>query len=418
MGNGIHSTTQSLSTSRGFREWFLNKLFMGMSMSEYAKSLATPFNVIAALILTASVPVFMMRYMKGLATVVDASSEYPWGILLSWGIFAGEPMFAAGFVVAAAYYLFGMKSYKPLVRLAVLGGMLGYAFAASYLLIDLGRPWRIYYPMLINFGPSSVLFIVAWHVSLYSTVQLLEFSPPILEWLGSRRLHKWAVSVTVALIIGGVILSTVHQSALGAMYLMTPGKLHPLWYSSHLPLLFFSSAIYAAMSFAILLAFAAVRYFKDKCDEQFIKSIPSLTLSLGKGAALSMYVYFALKVLALAQDNNWGLLFRHYGAWYLVELFGFVAGPMILFTVGVKSENLKLIRFSSLYAIAGILVNRVNINLIAFNWNLPNHLHHIIPPWTEIIMVMAMVTLHVLVFRWILNRFPVMRELPEYKGTH
>src|SRR3990172_6895402 len=117
MGNGIHSTTQSLSTSRGFREWFLNKLFMGMSMSEYAKSLATPFNVIAALILTASVPVFMMRYMKGLATVVDASSEYPWGILLSWGIFAGEPMFAAGFVVAAAYYLFGMKSYQPPGRL-------------------------------------------------------------------------------------------------------------------------------------------------------------------------------------------------------------------------------------------------------------------------------------------------------------
>jgi len=418
MGNGIHTTTPSPASSRGFKDWFMDKLFMGMSKSEYAKSLATPFNAIAALILTASVPVFMMRYMKGLATVVDGSSEYPWGLLLSWGIFAGEPMFAAGFVVAAAYYLFGMKSYKPLVRLAVLGGMLGYAFAASYLLIDLGRPWRIYYPMLINFGPSSVLFIVAWHVSLYSTVQLLEFSPAILEWLGSKRLHKWAVSVTVVLIIGGVILSTVHQSALGAMYLMTPGKLHPLWYSAHLPLLFFSSAIYAAMSFAILLAFAAVRYFKNKCDEHFITSVPRLTMSLGKGAALALYVYFALKVLALAQDNNWRLLFTPYGYWYLVELLGFVAGPMVLFTVGVKSESLALIRFSSLFAIAGVLVNRVNINLIAFNWNLPHHLRHIIPPWTELVMIMAMVTLHVLVMRWIMNRFPVMRDLPEYKGTH
>jgi Ni/Fe-hydrogenase subunit HybB-like protein len=402
----------------GFRSWFMDKLFMGMSVSEYSRSLVTPLNILAVMILTVSVPVFMMRYVNGLSTVIDATNEYPWGLLLSWGIFAGEPLFAAGFVVAAAYYIFGLKSYRPLVRLAVLGGMLGYAFAGSYLLIDLGRPWRIYFPMAINIGPSSILFIVAWHVVMYLNVQVMEFSPVILEWLGSKRLHKWAVSVTVALIIGGVILSTVHQSALGAMYLLTPGKLHPLWYSSHLPILFFSSAIYAAMSFAILLAFVAVRYFKDKCGDEFISSAPFLTLSLGKGAALSMYVYFALKLLALAQDDRWGLLFTPYGHWYLVELIGFLVIPMVLFTIGVKSKNLSTVRFSAMFAVAGILLNRVNVNLIAFNWHLPDHFHHIIPPWTEVVMIMAMITLHILVFRWILNRFPVMRELPEYKGTH
>jgi Ni/Fe-hydrogenase subunit HybB-like protein len=418
MMNGVQDTIQSPASSRSFRMWFMDKLFMGMSVSEYSRSLATPFNFIAAMILMLSVPVFMMRYLKGLASVVHATSEYPWGILLSWGIFAGEPLFAAGFVVAAAYYVFGMKAYRPLVRLAVLGGMLGYIFAASYLLIDLGRPWRIYYPMAINFGPSSVLFIVAWHVALYSTLQLLEFSPTILEWLGSKRLHRWVVSATVGLVIGGIILSTVHQSALGAMYLITPGKLHPLWYSSHLPLLFFSSAIYAAMSFAILLQFIGVRYFKDKCDAAFIASYPVLTLGLGKGAALSMYVYFALKMLALAQDNTWEFLSTPYGWWYLVELLGFTALPMILFTVGVKYEKMNWIRFSALYAVAGIVLNRFNVTLIAFNWNQADHLRHIIPPWTESLMVAAMVTLHVLVFRWILNRFPVMRELPEYTGTH
>jgi Ni/Fe-hydrogenase subunit HybB-like protein len=409
---------RSLDTPGRFRAWFMDKLFMGMTVSEYSRSLVTPFNIVAAVILVASVPVFMMRYMTGLATVVHATHEYPWGILLSWGIFAGEPLFAAGFVVAAAYYLFGMKTIRPLVRLAVLGGMLGYAFAASYLLIDLGRPWRIYYPMLVNLGPASVLFVVAWHVALYCTVQVLEFTPAILEWLGSKRLHRWVVSVTVALIIGGVILSTVHQSALGAMYLITPGKLHPLWYSSQLPLLFFSSAVYAAMSFAMLLAFVGVRYFRDKCDEEFLRNTPLLTLSLGKGAALSIYIYFALKVLALAQDDRWGLLLTPYGYWYLVELVGFVAIPMVLFTIGVKRGNLGIIRFAALYAVLGIVLNRFNVNLIAYNWQQPNHIHHIIPPVTEVIMVVAMVTLHVLVFRWILNRFPVMRELPEYKGTH
>jgi len=418
MSNNIQDAAQTASTSGEFRVWFMNKLFMGMSVEDYARSLVTPFNLASLLILLVSAPVFFMRYTRGLASVIDGSNAYPWGILLSWGIFASEPMYAAGFVVAAAYYLFGMKSYRPFVRVAVLGGMLGYIFAASYLLIDLGRPWRIYYPMLINFGTSSILFLVAWHVSLYITVQLLEFSPALLEWLDARRLHKWAVSLTVGLIIGGVILSTVHQSALGALYLITPGKVHPLWYSGELPLLFFSSAVYTAMSFALLLVFVAVRYFKKTCDSEFLDGAQALTLGLGKGAALAMYVYFALKILTLAQDNRWGLLFTPYGYWYLVELLGFVAIPMVLFTIGVKLEKIGLVRFAALYAVAGTVLNRVNINIITFNWYLPHHLLNIIPPGTEVIMVLAMVTFQVLVFRWIMNRFPVTRELPGYKGTH
>jgi len=418
MNRNIDYTAGPRGLSDGFMAWFMNKLFMGMSVSEYSKSLITPFNLLAASVLATSLPIFISRYGKGLASVLDASNEYPWGLLLSWGIFAGEPLFAAGFVVASGYYLFGIKNYRPLVRLAVLGGMLGYAFAASYLLIDLGRPWRIYYPMLINFGPSSVLFVVAWHVALYVTVQLMEFSPAILEWLGSKRLHKWAVSLTVALIIGGVILSTVHQSALGAMYLITPGKLHPLWYSAHLPLLFFSSAVYAAMSFAILLAVAAVRFFRERCDKEFISSVPAVTLSLGRAAAVAMYIYFALKVIALAQDDRWGFLLTPLGNWYLVELLGFVAFPMVLFSIAVKRGSLGLICFSAFWAVLGIVLNRVNVNLIAYNWNLPNHWTNIIPSSGEIIMILAMITLHILVFRWIMNRFPVTGELPEYKGLH
>ncbi len=113
-------------------------------------------------------------------------------------------------------------------------GLLGYFFAVIYLLVDLGRPWRIYYPMAISFGTASVLFLVAWHVAIYLTVQLLEFSPAILEWLKSRRVRRWATRTTIGMTIAGIILSTLHQSALGAMYLLAPGKVHPLWYSSYI----------------------------------------------------------------------------------------------------------------------------------------------------------------------------------------
>lgn len=404
--------------SNGFGPWMMDKLLMGKTWPEYAKSLITPFNILAVIILAVSVPVFYTRYTEGLASVVHASAEYPWGLLLSWGIFAGEPLFASGFLVATAYYILGYKDYKPLVRLGVMAGMVGYMFAASYLIIDLGRPWRLYYPMAINFGPSSVLFVVAWHVCLYVNVQLLEFSPAVLEWLGSKRAHKWAVSATVALVILGTVLTTIHQSALGAMYLITPHKLHPLWYSSYLPVLFLSSAVFAAICFIIVLGGVAVRFFRERCDEAFLNSIRANTISMARGAALAMYVYVALKLISLAKDNLWMELATPYGQWYLLELLGFVLLPAMIMTYGAKAGSLGFIRFASIAAIAGILLNRVNVNLIAYNWFMPEHIKHITPPMPEVIMIMAMVTLHLMVMRWLLNRMPILSENPAYKGTH
>jgi len=414
MSNHAHA----INSGSGYRSWLMNKLKMGMTWPDYAKSLATPFNLLAFAILAASAPVFAMRYTQGLSTVIDGSHEYPWGLLLSWGIFAGEPLFACGFLVATAYYVFGFKEFRPMVRLGVVGGMLGYMFAASYLLIDLGRPWRLYFPMAINFGPSSILFVVAWHVCLYVNVQLLEFSPAIFEWLGSKRVHKWAVSGTVGLVVLGTILTTIHQSALGAMYLITPGKLHPLWYSPNLPIYFLSSAIYAAAAFLVVMSGFFAKYFRNRCDEAFLASLHSNTIMLGKVMVVAMYAYFALKVLGVAQENNWALLPTAYGKWFLVEVLGFVLAPALLITAAIRSNSSFAVQMGSIWAIAGILLNRVNVNLIAYNWFMPDHIHHITPPWTETIMIAAMVTLHVLVLRWLVNRFPILGEDPAYKGSH
>jgi len=401
-----------------FRSRFMDKLLMGMSWPEYMRGLITPFNIIAALILSVGLPLIAIRFMYGLYTVTDASNEYPWSLFLGWGLFGGVPLSATGFVMATAYYIFGFRRYHSLVRLGVLTGFLGYFFAVVYLLIDLGRPWRIYYPMAISFGTASVLFLVAWHVALYLTVQLLEFSPAILEWLKSRRVRRWATMITIGMTIAGIILSTLHQSALGAMYLLAPGKLHPLWYSPYIPVLFLSSSIYAALAMVIVVSTLAVRFLRNKADRGFLNNIDPLTLGLGKGAAIGMYIYFALKIISIAHDNNWSLLATPYGNWFLVELIGFVVIPVIILTYGVKRRSAGIVRFGAFYAVAGILMNRINVTIIAFNWNLPGHLHDIIPPWQEAAIVMSVVTLHILIFRWILNRLPVLREEPGYEEQH
>lgn len=397
---------------------FMQKLRMGMSWQEYTRSLITPFNIVAALILSVGLPVIVLRFAKGLAFATHASNEYPWGLFLGWGLFGGVPLSATGFVMATAYYIFGFKDYHPLVRLGVLTGLLGYFFAAVYLMIDLGRPWRIYFPMMMGFGTASILFLVAWHVSTYLTVQILEFSPAILEWIKSKRVRRWALMTTVGLTIAGIILSTLHQSALGGMFLLAPGKLHPLWFSTFLPVLFLSSSIYAALVQVIVVSTLCVKFLRHRADDIFINSLDRLTLGLGKGAIVGIYIFFALKLISVAHDDNWALLNTPYGHWFLVELLGFILLPAVVLTYGVKTNQVGIVRFGAFFAVAGVVMNRINVSIIAFNWNLPEHLHHIVPPWQEVVIVASIVTIHILVFRWIVNRMPVIREDTSYTELH
>jgi Ni/Fe-hydrogenase subunit HybB-like protein len=409
---------ESITATQDFRSWFMDKLLMGMSWSEYSRSLITPFNVLAALILSIGIPVIAARFLYGLASVTHASNEYPLGIILGWGLFGGVPLSATGFVMGTAYYIFGFRGYKPLVRLGILTGFLGYMFAVVYLLTDLGRPWRIYYPMIIGFGTTSVLFLIAWHVATYLTVQLIEFSEAILEWIKSRRVYKWATMIVIAMTIAGIILSTLHQSALGAMFLLAPGKLHPLWYSTHLPLFFLSSSIYAALAMVIVVSTLIARFLKSAADNNFLNNLDRLTIGLGKGACVGIFVYFALKIVGIAHDDNWHYLFTPFGNWFLVELLGFVLMPALIMTHGIKKNRAGIVRSGAFLAVTGIILNRINVSVIAFNWNLPGHLHHIIPPWQEVAIITTIAMIHILVFRWIVNRMPVVRELPEYIGSH
>ncbi len=409
---------ETLARPETFSSRFLDKLLMGMPLAEYARRLATPFNVVSLSILAVGVPLIVLRFTDGLAAVTHASHDYPWSILLGWGLFSGVPLSATGYIMATAVYLFGFKKYHPLVRLGVLTGFMGYLFAVIYLLIDIGRPWRIYYPMAVSYGPTSVLFLVAWHVALYLTVQLLEFSPAILEWLNSRRVRRWAIMITVGMTVAGVILSTLHQSALGALFLLAPGKVHPLWYSAFIPVFFFVSSIFAGMCMVIVVSALLARFLRERADQAFLESLDPLTLGLGKGALLVMFVYFALKWIGVAHDNHWSLLATPYGSWFLVEVLGFVLGPILVLFRGVRSGRPGLVRAGAAVALAGVVLNRLNVSLIAFQWNRAGHLHDLVPPMREVMIVLAVATFHILLFRWIVNRMPVIREHPDFPDHH
>jgi Ni/Fe-hydrogenase subunit HybB-like protein len=372
--------------------------------------------VVAAIIIGVGIPLVILRFVKGLAATTNLSHTNPWGFWIGFDVMSGVALAAGGYVTASAVYLFGMKEYQPVVRPAVLTGFLGYFFVVVGLIFDLGRPWRLPYPILVSYGVTSILFLVGWHVLLYLTTQLVEFSPAIFEWLGWKRWRRVSAAMTVGATVFGVILSTLHQSALGGLFLIAPSKLHPLWYSPFIPLFFFVSSIVAGLSMVIVEGMLSHRIFRHQVEvshEQF----DAITLGLGKAASMALAVYFAIKVIGIAHGDNWHYLATPLGHWFMLELLGFVLLPCFLFSVGVRERRVRLVRFAAALTVVGIVLNRLNVSLIAFNWQLPSELRYV-PRWMEIWVSVSIVTAGLLTFRWMVNRMPVLHEHPDYKGMH
>jgi Ni/Fe-hydrogenase subunit HybB-like protein len=374
----------------------------------------TPFNLVAGIIVIVGIILTVLRFTGGLAATTNLSDYNPWGIWIGFDLLVGVALAAGGYVTSAAVYIFGMKKYHAAVRPAILTGFLGYALVVLALHYDVGQPWRLPYPFIISRGTTSLLFEVAACVALYLTVLFIEFSPAAMEWLGLKKARSIVVKLTMLLTILGVILSTLHQSSLGALFLIAPSKLHPLWYSPYIPIYFFITSTIAGLSMVIFEGMLSHRYFKDRMDHHHLAAKDDLALGFGKAAAWVMAGYFIIKVVGIAADNNWHYLATGYGAWYLVELLGFVALPAFLYAVGVRDKNVKLVRWTAVLAVLGIVVNRFNVCLIAFNWHLPSSERYF-PHWMEIAISIFIVTIGLLVFRFIVTRMPIFYEHPDYE---
>jgi len=397
------------------RSWAREKLFMGLSPGEYVRGLATPFNVAAGLILLVGLPLIAYRFAYGLGAATNLSQTNPWGLWIGLDVLSGVALAAGGYTLASTVYLFGLKQYYPVLRPAILTGFLGYFFVVVGLLVDLGQPWRIPYPVMYSYGVTSVMFLVAWHVFLYLTVQFLEFCPAVFEWLGWRNVRRWAMRLTIGATVFGVILSTLHQSALGALFLMAPAKLHPLWYSPYIPIYFFVSSVVAGLAMVIVESTLSHRIFRNQIDPRRHVDLDAITLGLGKAASVVLFTYFFLKLLGVADGDHWDLLNTPFGHWFLVELLGFVLLPCFLFAHGVREGNVRIVRATAILTVIGIVLNRLNVSLIAFNWDVPDRY---VPSGMEVLTSITIITLGLLTFRWIVNRMPVLHEHPEYRGVH
>ena len=303
--------------------------------------------------------VAMIRYANGIGPVSDLSNSYPWGFWISFDLFTGVAISSGGFLMAGLVYIFRVKEFEPLLRPSVLTAFLGYIMVAVALLVDLGHPERIWY-MMIHWNHTSVLLEIGICVMSYLTVLAIEFAPVALEGF---KLQKWAHLIhkfIMPFVILGVVLSTLHQSSLGSLLLIQPTKLHPLWWTPILPIMFFTSAISIGLAMIILESSLSSRYFKRGLETHLLEK-------LARALPIMLVIYGLLKFGELAVAGELGYLFTSGGMSLLfwAEILISVIVPTIWFSIKKNRQSANGLLAGAIIVLLGMILNRFNVSWFA-----------------------------------------------------
>jgi Ni/Fe-hydrogenase subunit HybB-like protein len=381
-------------------------------------NLSTAFNLLSGIAMIGAFLFLVIRFTVGLGQpVTNLNQSFPWGLWMGFSVMSGAALAGGGYVLAFIVCILGVKKYRPVLRPALLNSFVFYVFCSVAIVIGFGRWWNIPNIFIGNgFGANSVMFIVVWLFLLYIVTTALEFSPALAEWIENRKMRKTAGALVLGAAAFGITISVLHQAGLGALMLMAKGKIHPLWYSELLPVMFFVSSIYAGLSLVIFEGTISRKVFTSQMDEEHRTANDDIVLGLARICGGVIFGYFALTLIIAKGEGDFAFIWTRMGYWWLLEVIGFVAIPGLMFIHGAQKKNPVTVRAAAIIAMVGILLNRYNNVFLAYNWNLPfAEKYH--PSFVEGLVAVAIVCAQIWVFRWAVNRMPVMRKSPQWASN-
>ena len=359
------------------------------------------WKVVAGAILLAGAYATVVRFLGGLGAATNLSDQFPWGLWIGFDVLCGVGLAAGGFTLAAIVYIFNIKRFEPIIRPTILTAFMGYVLVIVALMFDLGRPLQIWHA-IIMWNPHSVMFEVAWCVMLYTSVLALEFSPVVLEKFHMVKTITFIKKITIPLIIVGVLLSTLHQSSLGSLYLIVPEKLFGLWYSPYLPVFFYVSAIAVGCAMIIFESFMSSRAFNRGLELNLLTDIARI-------AVVVLGVFMVMTFVDLADRKALPLLFQArtetYFFW-LEKMVGVII-PFLLLAQKRVRENHNGLFWSAAMIIIGFVLNRLNISITGMEgWAGKSYF----PSWMEISVTLSIVAAGFIVFGLAAKYLPLFKH--------
>lgn len=363
----------------------------------------------------------LTRFIFGLGVTTNMTDNTPWGFWIGFDVMGGVALAAGGFVIAAINYIFGIKVFHNIARAAILTAFLGYLAVAIGLLFDLGLPWNIWH-MIIYWNPHSPLFEVGWCVMLYLSVLTLEFSPVVLEKYPNIKLltiiHKALYKIRIPLVILGIMLSTLHQSSLGSLFLAMPYRLHPLWYSPIIPIIFFVSAICLGLVMVMVENMTSSYLYKKHYEIDILGKLKKYALAL-----ISFYV--VLRFADIFYRGAGVFLFdgSRAGTLFWIEIVLSVVIPLLVFAIPIKRLSVNLLYFGALSGVIGIVFNRLNVGGLTHLNNLEEIGTFYFPSLMELSISAGVVAMAMLIFFFFVENFrvwdkPVKEEIKKPSGIY
>jgi Ni/Fe-hydrogenase subunit HybB-like protein len=338
------------------------------------------------------------RMVFGLGSISNLSDSTPWGIWKGLNVIPGIALAGGGFVMTAVIYIMRRQEYKRYSKITVLLAFLGYITAATALVVELGLPWMVWKP-IIYWQHHSALFEICWCVILYLTVLFLEFIPvPMEETERFARLRIFLNKYKIVLVFLGIMISTLHQSSLGTLFLITPDKLHPLWYSSLLPVLFFISAV-AVGPLMLVLAVLTISYLYRKPLEK------DKMANLSFAFMLILAIYGLVRFIDLAVTGKLPIAFN--GSWqawvFWIEITLLLIIPISLLSFRRLRNSTTVLWITTISAVMGVGLDRANIAGIMLIRTGPAY----VPTIYEISISLGIISGAILVFLFCVERFNI-----------
>ena len=346
-----------------------------------------------------------VRYFHGLGAATNMSDQFPWGLWIGFDCLCGIMLAAGGFCITGAVYLFKIERLHSIVRPTVLTAFLGYSLFIVGLLFDLGRPWFIWH-QLIYMNLHSAMFEVGMCVMTYTTVLFFEFLPSVLERLHLQAPLKWVKRLMPVLVVAGILLSTLHQSSLGTLYLIMPSKLHPFWYTPALPFFFFGSAISVVIAMTIFESTLSAKAFGRQLE------LPVL-VELGGALLVTLWVNGLLRFEDYFHRGILGLIIKpSYEAYFLwLELALAFVIPITLLSFKKVRQSPKGLYFAAVSCLLGFVANRLNVSITGFETWVG---HHYVPKWTEVMVTLSIISLGFFIFSLCVKYLPIFEDHGTY----
>ncbi len=361
-------------------------------------------------ILGGSLAVAITRFIFGLGVTTNLSDNSPWGFWIGFDVMGGVALASGGFVIAAFYYIFGKKALYSIVRAAILTAFLGYVSVVIGLLFDLGLPWNIWH-MIIYWNPHSPLFEVGWCVMLYLSVLTLEFAPVVLEKYNRIKLlasvHRFLDKIKIPLVILGIMLSTLHQSSLGSLFLAMPYRLHPLWYSPIIPIIFFVSAICLGLMMVMVGSLTSSYLYKKEYEKDILIQISKYSAWILSFYAILRFSDIIIRGAGVFLSTwSWGTFL-----FWLETLLSIII-PLFTFSIPYSRNKISILYFGALTGVIGIVFNRLNVGGLTHLNNLTEIGTFYFPSWMELVISAGVVSTSILVFFYFIENYKVWDKNP------